>query len=63
MISVKLQDTKSTYKNKLHYLYTKSKQVKKEIKKTIPGDFPGSPVVKTPHFPCKGHGFDPWSGN
>ena len=27
------------------------------------GDFPGSPVVKTPCFHCRGHGFDPWSGN
>ena len=26
-------------------------------------DFPRGPVVKTPHFQCKGHGFDPWSGN
>ena len=26
------------------------------------GDFPGGPVVKTPHFQCGGHGFDPWSG-
>ena len=26
-------------------------------------DFPGSPVVKTPRFHCRGHGFDPWSGN
>ena len=25
-------------------------------------DFPGSPVVKTPSFHCRGHGFDPWSG-
>ena len=24
-------------------------------------DFSGRPVVKTPH--CRGHGFDPWSGN
>ena len=22
--------------------------------------FPGSPVVKTLCFQCKGHGFDPW---
>ena len=27
------------------------------------GDFPGSPVVKTPCFQCKGRGFHPWSGN
>ena len=26
-------------------------------------DFPGSPVVKTPHFQCRGHGFSLWSGN
>ena len=30
---------------------------------TIGWDFPGGPVVKTPHFQCKGHRFDPWSGN
>ena len=27
------------------------------------GDFPGGPVVKTLHFHCRGHGFDPWLGN
>ena len=26
-------------------------------------DFPGGPVVKTPHSQCRGRGFDPWSGN
>ena len=26
-------------------------------------DFPGSPVVKTPRFHCRGHGLAPWSGN
>ena len=25
--------------------------------------FPGSPVVNTPHFHCRGHGFDPWLGS
>lgn len=25
------------------------------------GDFPGRPVVKTPHFHCRGHRFDLWS--
>ena len=25
-------------------------------------DFPGGPVIKTLHFQCRGHGFDPWSG-
>ena len=25
-------------------------------------DFPGGPVVKTPRFYCKGHGFHPWLG-
>ena len=26
-------------------------------------DFPGGPVVKTPHFQCRRHGFDSWLGN
>ena len=26
-------------------------------------DFPGGPVVTTPRFHRRGHGFDPWSGN
>ena len=26
-------------------------------------DFPGGPAVKTPCFRCRGHSFDPWSGN
>ena len=26
-------------------------------------EFPGSPVVRTPCFHCRGPGFDPWSGN
>ena len=28
-----------------------------------PGYFPGGPVAKTPCSPCRGTGFDPWSGN
>ena len=27
------------------------------------GDFPGSPVVRTPRFLCRGYGLDPWPGN
>ena len=27
------------------------------------GDFPSHPVVQTPRFHCKEHGFNPWSGN
>ena len=26
------------------------------------GDFPASPVVRTPHFHCREHWFDPWPG-
>ena len=29
----------------------------------ILGDFPGGPVAKTPSSQCKGHRFDPCSGN
>ena len=27
------------------------------------GDFPGSPVIKTPCCHCRGHGFNPWLVN
>ena len=27
------------------------------------GEFPGGPVVRALRFHCRGHGFDPWSGN
>ena len=27
------------------------------------GDFPGGPVAKTLHNQCRGHRFNPWSGN
>ena len=26
-------------------------------------DFPSGPVVRTPHFQCRGHRFNPWSEN
>ena len=35
----------------------------KHIHQLVNGDFPGGPVVKTPRFRCRGHGFHPWSGN
>ena len=40
-------------------------QINKYLKKDqkMFRDFPGGPVVKTALFPCRGHGFDPWSGN
>ena len=31
--------------------------------KIVIADFPGGPVVKTPHSQLRGPGFDPWSGN
>ena len=33
------------------------------VKSEHKGDFPGSPGVKTPHFDCRGRGFNLWSGN
>ena len=30
--------------------------------KEDPQDFPDGPVVMTPSFHCRGHGFDPWLG-
>ena len=37
------------------------KNISKEIH--IFREFPGSPVVRTPCFHCRGPGFNPWSGN
>ena len=33
-----------------------------DSKKSI-WDLPGGPVVKIPHFHCRGHEFDPWLRN
>ena len=33
------------------------------VKSEHKGDFPSSPGVKTPHFDCRGLGFNLWSGN
>lgn len=33
------------------------------IKETQVRDFFGSPMVKAPHFQCRGCGFNAWSGN
>ena len=38
-------------------------QRKASLVKTTRRDFPGGPVVKTLSFQCRGHRFDPWSGN
>ena len=32
-------------------------------KYSLKDNLPGSPVVRTPCFHCRGHGFDPWSRN
>ena len=29
----------------------------------VVSEFPSGPLVKTPSSQCRGHGFDPWSGN
>ena len=38
-------------------------QSKMETPKTKNRDFPGGPVVKTPHSQCRGHRFNPRLGN
>ena len=35
----------------------------KNLKKKKIRDFPGHPLVKTPHFHCRGYRCDLWSGN
>ena len=34
-----------------------------DSKKSTRWDFPGGPVAEVPCFHCRGHGFNPWSGN
>ena len=36
--------------------------VKGQIVKMVDRDFPGGPVVKSPNFHCREHGFNPWLG-
>ena len=38
-------------------------QVHCQAKTQASWDFPGGPVVKIMHFQCRGHRFNPWSGN
>ena len=38
---------------------TRLHALKKKQTEKYCGDFPGSPVVKTLFFQCRGHGFDP----
>ena len=42
---------------------TSSPDIANTFTKMVFRDFPGSPLVKTPHFHCGGHGFHPWLGN
>ena len=42
---------------------TEKKGAREVDRKGRAWDFPGGPVVKTPHSQCRGLGFDPWSGN
>ena len=44
------------------FLIFRKKNTYLMFKKKRSRDFPGGPVVKTPLFHCRGHGFDPWLG-
>ena len=46
-----------------HLLGWKQGQGNGAFKKESGREFPGGPVVKTPHFHCRAHGLDPWWGN
>ena len=43
--------------------FSKENIRKSHLRKRKNWDFPGGPVVKTQCSQCRGHGFDPWSGN
>ena len=54
---------KKNYTSQPSGIYFRYARLVQHLKINLHRDFPGSPVVKTPHFHCRGHGFDPWSGN
>ena len=41
----------------------KKNQAEKKKEKKQCREFSGGPVVRALHFHCRGHGFNPWSGN
>ena len=48
----------------LNVKHSTIKLLEDRTEENLHGDFPGGPVVKTPSCSqCRGHGFDPWSGN
>ena len=42
--------------------YRASLGLRRNKQKSWSRGFPDDPVVNSPHFHCRGHGFDPWSG-
>ena len=63
-ISFIIVETKpgSEFKIRLCLFIVETKPVS-AVKIRLSWDFPGSLVDKTPHFHCRGHRFDSWSGN
>ena len=57
------QTIKNENFSKLDFLKLYLFSLKDAIKNMKDRDFPGGPVVKTPHSQCRGHGFDPWLEN
>ena len=51
-----ISKAKSWFFEKIFSLKRYISRLKKE------SDFPSGPVVKTPRFHFRGHGFNPWSG-
>ena len=53
----------ATVMSETHHLKPQSVWLEGHSFPNYAGDFPGSPVVKTPPSQSREHGFDPWSGN
>ena len=47
----------------LSYAVTRIYLVGATVRKQKSRESPGGPVVRTPHFHCRGPRFDPWLGN
>ena len=58
-VQVKGKATRLTLNQKLKMI----KLSEEGMSKAEGGYFPGGPIVKIPHFHCRGHGFNPWWGS
>ena len=63
MVSKSLLNILSRDVSEVFFKASSGRSFKMRCEKFLPGEFPGSPVVRTPCFNCQGPRFSPWWGN